>query len=204
MDIPFDCRILQMPIDEWKCSASVAIMSVHESERISMPRGVVPRQPARTGRQDKVSVARTPSPAKANQKKTADGLKNALPGARTKLAPKPGKATKSYKPIAPERVAEILKRLNDLYPDVNCALTHASAWELLVATILSAQSTDVNVNRVTPELFQEISDRPSFCRAESRAVGAGRALDRIFSEQVEVGGWCSQENRCGVWRNRSG
>ena len=42
-----------------------------------------------------------------------------------------------------------------MYPDVTCALTHSSAWELLVATILSAQSTDVNVNRVTPELFRK-------------------------------------------------
>jgi endonuclease-3 len=57
--------------------------------------------------------------------------------------------------VAPERVAEILKRLDQLYPDVTCALTHASAWELVVATILSAQSTDVNVNRVTPELFRK-------------------------------------------------
>ena len=55
----------------------------------------------------------------------------------------------------PSESQEILKRLNDLYPDVTCALTHASAWELLVATILSAQSTDVNVNRVTPELFRK-------------------------------------------------
>jgi endonuclease-3 len=69
---------------------------------------------------------------------------------------KPARAAKiKYNPIAPQRVAEILKRLNDLYPDVTCALTHASPWELLVATILSAQSTDVNVNRVTPELFRK-------------------------------------------------
>jgi endonuclease-3 len=66
-----------------------------------------------------------------------------------------GRAPKGYNPIAPERVTEIFKRLNDLYPDVTCALTHQSAWELLVATILSAQSTDVNVNRVTPELFRK-------------------------------------------------
>jgi endonuclease-3 len=72
-------------------------------------------------------------------------------------APKSRKAgtTPAYNPLAPERIAEILKRLDQLYPDVTCALTHKSAWELLVATILSAQSTDVNVNRVTPELFRK-------------------------------------------------
>jgi endonuclease-3 len=69
-----------------------------------------------------------------------------------KTKPKVG-ATSGYNPLAPDRIAEILKRLDQLYPDVTCALTHKSAWELLVATILSAQSTDVNVNRVTPELF---------------------------------------------------
>jgi endonuclease-3 len=65
------------------------------------------------------------------------------------------KQVKGYNPVAPERVKDILKRLDQLYPDVTCALTHASAWELVVATILSAQSTDVNVNRVTPELFRK-------------------------------------------------
>jgi len=66
----------------------------------------------------------------------------------------PGSAGR-YNPLAPERVAEILQRLNQLYPEVTCALHHKNAWELVVATILSAQSTDVNVNRVTPELFRK-------------------------------------------------
>jgi len=65
------------------------------------------------------------------------------------------KATSACNPLAPDRIAEILQRLDQLYPEVTCALTHTSAWELLVATILSAQSTDVNVNRVTPELFRK-------------------------------------------------
>jgi len=60
-----------------------------------------------------------------------------------------------YNPGAPERVSEILKRLDQLYPGVTCALTHRNAWELLVATILSAQSTDVRVNMVTPEIFMK-------------------------------------------------
>ena len=64
-------------------------------------------------------------------------------------------APKDYDPVAPARIQEILKRLDQLYPEVTCALTHNNAWELLVATILSAQSTDVNVNRVTPGLFKK-------------------------------------------------
>ncbi|MEO8725864.1 MAG: endonuclease III [Acidobacteriaceae bacterium] len=63
--------------------------------------------------------------------------------------------SRAYKPTSPERVAEILKRLDRRYPDAKCALTHTSAWELLVATILSAQSTDVGVNKVTPTIFKK-------------------------------------------------
>src|SRR5579863_8093418 len=109
-----------------------------------MPRGRTPRQPARTGRQDR--VARTPH---------RQGQAKRLPAKAAPKGRKEHSTTAAYNPLAPERVAEILRRLDQLYPDVKCALTHTSAWELLVATILSAQSTDVNVNRVTPELFRK-------------------------------------------------
>lgn len=48
---------------------------------------------------------------------------------------------------------EILDRLDRMYPAATCALAHRNPWELLVATILSAQCTDKRVNEVTPELF---------------------------------------------------
>jgi len=51
------------------------------------------------------------------------------------------------------RVAEILARLERMYPEATCALLHRNPWELLVATILSAQCTDKRVNEVTPGLF---------------------------------------------------
>ena len=53
------------------------------------------------------------------------------------------------------RLSLILRRLNRDYPDVECALIHKSAWELLVSTILSAQCTDKRVNEVTPGLFRK-------------------------------------------------
>src|SRR3984885_5312602 len=81
--------------------------------------------------------------------------RSAAPAAAPKSRKKTGKTPSAYNPLAPDRIAEILKRLDRLYPEVTCALTHASAWELLVATILSAQSTDANVNRVTPDLFRK-------------------------------------------------
>jgi len=52
-----------------------------------------------------------------------------------------------------ERVTALLVRLSEAYPEAECALEHQSPWELLVATILSAQCTDVRVNMVTPALF---------------------------------------------------
>jgi endonuclease-3 len=121
------------------------------TERIVMPRGVVPRQAARSGRQDRTKKVRVPR-AGARPAKVSPLAKNPRPAAKASAR---ASQRKGYNPIAHERVAEILKRLDQLYPEVTCALTHSSAWELLVATILSAQSTDVNVNRVTPELFRK-------------------------------------------------
>ena len=54
---------------------------------------------------------------------------------------------------APERAPQILARLRAAYPDARCALDHRNAFELLSATILSAQCTDARVNMVTPQLF---------------------------------------------------
>ncbi len=129
-----------------------------------MPRGSTPRQPARTGRQE--GVPRIPEAVKRRSSNAREGTR-APAGPRGEApAPEPkGRrkaAAPAYNPLAPERISEILKRLDQLYPDVTCALVHSSAWELLVATILSAQSTDVNVNRVTPELFRKYPTAQAF------------------------------------------
>src|SRR5579872_6262309 len=128
-----------------------------------MPRGVTPRQPARTGRQDRVKQvpppAKTPpKPLRASKARAQNDAQVETPvlkHARGAAVDSRKKSKHGYDPLAPDRIAEILNRLDQLYPDVTCALTHNGAWELLVATILSAQSTDVNVNRVTPELFKK-------------------------------------------------
>ena len=61
---------------------------------------------------------------------------------------------RTAKPLSYERIQGILDALRRLYPGVVCALTHKNAFELTVATILSAQTTDVGVNKCTPELFK--------------------------------------------------
>jgi endonuclease-3 len=67
--------------------------------------------------------------------------------------------------LAPDRIAAILKALDEAYPNVECALVHRSPWELLVATILSAQCTDVRVNIVTPELFKRFPTPAAMAKA---------------------------------------
>jgi endonuclease-3 len=68
----------------------------------------------------------------------------------------------AYNPVAPDRINAILKDLDELYPNVRCALNHNSAWELLVATILSAQCTDARVNMVTPIIFKKYPTPQAF------------------------------------------
>lgn len=68
------------------------------------------------------------------------------------------------------RVRKIIARLQRAYPDSTCALHHRSALELLVATILSAQSTDARVNMVTPALFAKYRSAEDFAAADPTAL----------------------------------
>jgi endonuclease-3 len=70
------------------------------------------------------------------------------------------------------QATRVVRRLQQLYPDVTCALHHRNAFELLVATILSAQCTDVRVNLVTPTLFARMPDAPALAQAEQADVEA--------------------------------
>jgi endonuclease-3 len=61
-------------------------------------------------------------------------------------------------------------KLRAAYPDAHCELDHRSPFQLLVATVLSAQTTDVLVNKVTPHLFERFPDAPSLAAADEAAV----------------------------------
>jgi endonuclease III len=85
-------------------------------------------------------------------------------------AAKPAKAAKTTKTARaagtnPQRVAAILRKLDEAYPGATCALNHKNAFQLLIATILSAQCTDVRVNQVTETLFKKYPDPKSFAYA---------------------------------------
>ncbi|MDF2420170.1 endonuclease III [Trueperella pyogenes] len=105
-------------------------------------------------------------------------------------------------PGSREQVAEILARLAREYPDAECALNFTNPFELLVATILSAQTTDARVNQITPQLFarfpdpvalagatlselEEILHPLGFFRAKARSLsGVGRALVEVHDGVV--------------------
>ena len=71
-----------------------------------------------------------------------------------------------------ERIGEIIRLLHVAYPDATCALDHKNAFELLVATILSAQCTDVRVNKVTPGLFAKYPTPLAFAEADRTELEA--------------------------------
>ena len=121
----------------------------------------------------------------------------------TKPSPKKKSAMKPlHGDLAPDRIVAILKGLDEAYPAVECALVHSSPWELLVATILSAQCTDVRVNMVTPALFKRLptpaamakATQPQlealirttgFFRNKAKSIhGAARKIIADFSGQV--------------------
>jgi endonuclease-3 len=68
------------------------------------------------------------------------------------------------------RARTVLSRLKKAYPDANCALTHDDAYQLLAATILSAQCTDARVNMVTPALFERYPTPDDLARAHQSDV----------------------------------
>lgn len=89
----------------------------------------------------------------------------------------------------PESRAEQARRvanvLHDLYPEADCALNHSNAHELLFATIMSAQTTDVNVNRVTETLFREYPTVQAFADADLET----------FQEQIRSTGFFRNKAR---------
>jgi endonuclease-3 len=94
------------------------------------------------------------------------------------------------KPVKPKtkaereaRVREILKDLDIMYPNVTCALTHRNAWELLVATILSAQCTDKRVNEVTPGLFAKYPTPQDFAAARQEVLASDIRSTGFFNNK---------------------
>jgi len=101
---------------------------------------------------------------KSRKKKSANKKSPLVKG---KPAREAAKARKQGRPAGtdPKRVAAILAKLDEAYPNATCELNHKNAFQLLIATILSAQCTDVRVNQVTQTLFGKYPDAKAFAYA---------------------------------------
>lgn len=96
-------------------------------------------------------------------------MKRASAKAKTKAGTSRRKTTQP-RGSDPRRIRKILNGLDKAYPDAECALVHRNAFQLLIATILSAQCTDVRVNQVTPALFRKYPTPSDFAHAEPREL----------------------------------
>jgi endonuclease-3 len=80
---------------------------------------------------------------------------------KTMASPRPLKTLRTRK----QRAKNVIAALRQEFPDTRCSLDHNNAWQLLVATILSAQCTDARVNMVTPDLFKQLPTPRDFAEA---------------------------------------
>jgi endonuclease-3 len=97
-----------------------------------------------------------------------------------KLVPRPKNAAERK-----ARLDRILAELDRLYPEATCALNHRNAWELLVATILSAQCTDKRVNEVTPGLFKKYPTMTDFAHAKQAEMAADLRPTGFFNNKAK-------------------
>ena len=161
-----------------------------------------------TKRAAKKSVAKKSTTKKSATKKSAKkaAASKPIPANRKPAAKRATEAPTGHGvaklEIKPERIQAILKILQETYPGAECALVHSSPWQLLVATILSAQCTDARVNMVTPKLFatyptpsdmanapiesiEELIRTTGFYHNKAKSIqGAGRVISEQFSGKV--------------------
>lgn len=123
-----------------------------------------PRQPL-SQRRPKVAARRQQPP---NAHSLRPG--KAKPGSKGPTVGRPPRAAKETTAAKYVRAEEVFARLTRLYPDAHCELDFRNAYELLVATILSAQTTDKRVNMVTPTLFAKYPTVEALAKAKSSDV----------------------------------
>ena len=91
-----------------------------------------------------------------------------------------------------ELALEVFRRLKKLYPDAHCELNHSNPFELLIATILSAQCTDVRVNMVTPALFKKFPTPQKMAKAKLEDVQEAIKSINFFNNKSKALIGCAQ------------
>jgi endonuclease III len=105
---------------------------------------------------------------KPSPPKPRTSVRTGTPGPRGRSAASPRRVTERHR----GRAAAVYDKLLATHPDAHCELNHTDAFQLLIATILSAQTTDVRVNMVTPELFRRYPDAAALAKASQDDVEA--------------------------------
>lgn len=126
-----------------------------------------------------MSAKRTAPPSKKRVAPPSSKAQKALPkavigkrvgaGSASKIAPS---RSPRVRRVTREVAGSIYAKLREAHPDAHCELEHRSAFELLVATVLSAQTTDKLVNKVTPILFARFPDAAALAAAEPEEVAS--------------------------------
>jgi endonuclease-3 len=148
-----------------------------------------------------LTMKKPKSKAKKTTARSAKRVKRSEAARQAKTAPRNASLPKAAG-TSPQRVSAILRRLDEAYPNVTCALEHETPFQLLISTILSAQCTDETVNRVTKTLYQkyrtprdfayanpaelEVEIRPTgFFRNKTKSViGASKKILEEFGGEV--------------------
>ena len=118
----------------------------------------------------KAGGRKTLKAARSSPRQTARRTGGNVAPTHRSAKPAPRRAARFPASALPARTLEILARLTQAYPDARCALNHESPYQLMVATILSAQCTDARVNLVTPALFAAYPDPATLARARQADV----------------------------------
>lgn len=106
----------------------------------------------------------------------------------------------AYQQPSPEYVKTILNRLREAHPDAHCELNYETPLQLLVATILSAQCTDVRVNLVTPDLFSKYPDVTALAAADRSELEETIRSTGFFRQKAEF----IQETAVSLIQNHGG
>src|SRR3989442_834060 len=143
------------------------------SSSTPIPTGWTSTGPIAAGRRRRASCSPSiPTPTRPRISRTSStaSRRRDADGSRKRMSSTRATSMKSVKSSTSDRAKKIVAALARTHPDAKCALVHSNALELLVATILSAQCTDVRVNLVTRDLFKKYKTAADYANADPKTL----------------------------------